>query len=427
MMRESGRSAVRAGLLGGAVWLVPGTAQALSLFGDPSGPSVDALVPFAIGCVAGAAVTGGVSFAIFRSREGEAVEREARQTFQESARVQASAPMREVDYGARETPVVRGRHMRVDWENTGNIRVQRVQPSAATHLSSESFSKNPPAAQPSFVAEAAPEASHVAHDYEDVAENYVRRQTLSQRMAARAEGVKAVLSERMNADMMDGLPVIERADGTVADVGTSWWVDAIDEGKARPAETFSYAVDAPAEINFDVSAPKASVPAFDADESVVFEHVDVINPDIPSSAAADAERARLIASRLSNIDQSVYPEARPASSPAHSAQDMWATALEALDEQAAAPVDEVETIIGNMDSLDEPDGLEADTSFIPFRIPAGHPEVVDTDTYVDYLIDQEFSQNQSSAARHSSREFLHVIEGGSHKMRHLARRQAQEA
>ena len=41
--------------------------------------------------------------------------------------------------------------------------------------------------------------------------------------------------------------------------------------------------------------------------------------------------------------------------------------------------------------------------------------------YVDYLIDDEFSRNKSQAARRSSREYLHVIQGGSQSLKSTAK------
>ena len=72
------------------------------------------------------------------------------------------------------------------------------------------------------------------------------------------------------------------------------------------------------------------------------------------------------------------------------------------------------------DPLDEPEGLEPVTRFMPFRPQAGHPEVDDTDSYVSLLIDQEFSRNRSDVARDTARRassrrshsYLKVIDGG---------------
>ena len=96
---------------------------------------------------------------------------------------------------------------------------------------------------------------------------------------------------------------------------------------------------------------------------------------------------------------------------------MWESALAALDEKIATSQAAVvfSDTVGGSDTLDEPDGLEPDTQFIPFRVPAGHPEVVDTESYVDHLISEEFSRNSSTAVRKSSRRFLRVLDGGTSK------------
>lgn len=88
-----------------------------------------------------------------------------------------------------------------------------------------------------------------------------------------------------------------------------------------------------------------------------------------------------------------------------------------LPATAVAPLPSFGDAIGGTETIDEPEGLENPTSFIPFRAPTGHPEVVDTETYVDYLLDQEFSQNSSESARASSRNYLRLIEGGSQELR----------
>jgi hypothetical protein len=49
---------------------------------------------------------------------------------------------------------------------------------------------------------------------------------------------------------------------------------------------------------------------------------------------------------------------------------------------------------------------------------------VDTETYVDYLLRDEFSQNESQIIRRSSRNYLRVIEGGTSPIR--ARRRTGE-
>lgn len=251
--------------------------------------------------------------------------------------------------------------------------------------------------------------SHATDDYGQIAVNYVNRITFRERMACRAKGVAAALSGRIGSDMMDGLPVIERADGSVGDVGTSWWTTEV--GRERIDANTGFAADEVAQIS------------------------------IPSSFSAEAARTALeaarkqqsrsradIASRLAFIDEGVFPEHRSA---AEAATDDWEQALRSMEENLAAdpetpnqdPIEFIDAV-GNSETLDEPDNMEPDTSFIPFRTPAGHPEVVDTESYVDYLIEDEFGRNSSKAARRTSRRYLRILEGGTSatgtSMRHLS-------
>ena len=250
---------------------------------------------------------------------------------------------------------------------------------------------------------------HATDDYGQIAVNYVNRITFRERMACRAKGVAAALSGRIGSDMMDGLPVIERADGSVGDVGTSWWTTEV--GRERIDANTGFAADEVAQIS------------------------------IPSSFSAEAARTALeaarkqqsrsradIASRLAFIDEGVFPEHRSA---AEAATDDWEQALRSMEENLAAdpetpnqdPIEFIDAV-GNSETLDEPDNMEPDTSFIPFRTPAGHPEVVDTESYVDYLIEDEFGRNSSKAARRTSRRYLRILEGGTSatgtSMRHLS-------
>ena len=88
---------------------------------------------------------------------------------------------------------------------------------------------------------------------------------------------------------------------------------------------------------------------------------------------------------------------------------------ERIAQYSSAPV--FEDVIGGVDTIDEPDNLEKNTGFIPFKVPAGHPEVVDTETYVDYLLRDELSHNSSLVIRKSSHAHLRVIEGGTSPLR----------
>lgn len=237
-----------------------------------------------------------------------------------------------------------------------------------------------------------PPAAHVARTYEDIASNYASKVSFRERMTRRAQGVAATLRERMGAGMMDGVPVISRADGTVGDVGTSWWTAAVGAEAISPTSGF-----APEEES-DLAIPSDFT---------------LTGRELLVSAA---ERRRdAISGRVAFVDEGVYPERRTVDDLA--AEDEWASALKSMEENLFTilpqrdPV-EFSDIAGGIDTLDEPDGLEPDTNFIPFRTPAGHPEVVDVASYVDYLVEDECSKNPCPAIRRRGRRSLQVLDGG---------------
>ena len=383
-MQVKRNPAVLAGLMGTVALAAPQTAHALSLQEAADFVLASPERAFALGVASGALAVGVacgvVCAARARSRRNE------QQVAAGFAPVTGTSEFPSTDLDEKFTAdAPRPRHMRV-------VRAA------------------PEPEAPAQVSASAPVApSHATDDYGQIAENYVNRISFRERMARRAEGVAAALSDRIGSGMMDGLPVIERADGSVGDVGTSWWTTEV--GRER------------------------------IDANTGFAAAEVAQISIPSSFSADAARTALeavreqqsrsrvdIASRLAFIDEGVFPEHR---SVAEVATDDWEQALRSMEENLAAdpetpnqdPIEFIDAV-GNSETLDEPDNMEPDTSFIPFRTPAGHPEVVDTESYVDYLIEDEFGRNSSKAARRTSRRYLRILEGGTSAtgtgMRHLS-------
>lgn len=403
MNRMHRNPAIWAGVISGIVTATPTMAQAATATASATSPLADAVPPFAFGCLTGAAFAGAIAYVVNDRSEPE----------RNAAAVEGRRSASSVPDKSQVVPQARHAsraHAQADWEHTGEIFVRSVSEQASgSHFAPAGPSKHvnaePTAASRRVMAE------HVAHDYEDVAENYVRRQNFSERMAARAQGVADILSERIGATAMEGVPIIKRADGSTGDLGDIRWEDLMESDVHETSRPTAKPQEQPAPF----------MPVDDFDTPFEFKRVEVINPEIPIQRANVPTRAERIAKSLADIDQSVYPEKDTGKVEMNEQKDMWAQALEALDEKVSAPVDDVEDIIDGVDTLDEPDGLELDTRFIPFRTPAGHPEVVDTESYVDYLIGDEFSHNQSVSARRSSREYLRVIDGGTHKMKHLAR------
>lgn len=193
------------------------------------------------------------------------------------------------------------KHMRASqWDMTGSIRVQsadamkllnrtpRFSRSKTTSVNITENGMLPVRSQK--------KPAHSANDYVQIAENYTKLLSFREKTIARAKGAAAVLRERLGADPMEGLPIIERADGTVGDVGTAWWTKAVGE----EAITKDFGI---AEIGAEAI------------------------PEDFTSHAAD------ISSRISYVDQGVFPEKRTIEE--LQLTDSWELALAAMDERLA--------------------------------------------------------------------------------------------
>ena len=445
MTSRRANPAIYAGLAGACAWGVPTCAQALTVMGHEV-PTSDPAFTFAAGCVVGAVVAGGVSAVVSHAVASRAARDEvasAMAAVHEPVRRTAGASAPAADEAAARSAQSRPSAMR-EWEQTGNIRVQSVSDSEQAETAIED-------------AWSAWEAgAKASNDYVDVAEGYVRTRTFAERMSARAKGVANVLSERLGAAKMDGLPVIARADGSVGDVGESWWDEAFG-ADVRTVASASFGGQSVEDTMAGNSAVlfTAQTPAEAAAARAVWQSQPAAEPQAPTASqgtptprpaapASDAPTVRQQAqarprsvrdeldARLGNPEEA-FPEKKRYTD---EQQDLWAVALAALDERyeeqvnMAAPAPAPASMPASAEMLDEPEGLAADTAFIPFRPQAGHPEVVDTDSYVDLLVDQELARNESASvrrlARHKIRDYFKVIDGTGDitGARHLAVNQA---
>ncbi len=335
-----------------------------------------------------------------------------------------------------------------------------------------------PAASAATVQQApAVSRAHITHDYEDIAQNYVRQQTFKQRLQLRAEGVAIILSERIGTNKFDDLPVIERADGSVGDVGTQWWNTRMGDAVRKVGSL----CDIP---DFDFSAATLSQSAQVQPSVGLAEEVQPASAQVQSASAPlplsrskaridTVKRSETIAARVANVNIGQYPAKRTVDELDHA--DLWEAALTsmnnridepkavsdipvihaqyddidgatiepslvvpaetsaayaaaaaqaptvpasapaaALDETVYAPMSlELNTtakaaeipqatpstskftdIVGATDTLDDPDHIEPKTGFIPFKISANHPEIIDASSYVDFLIRDEVARHK---------------------------------
>jgi hypothetical protein len=393
-----------------------------------------AVAPFAIGCGAGAIVSAGVVFVVGRAAKAQHPGEHAVSPDEDATNAlpvtggraaHAQATPRPAHARVARTSSAPSHASTADWEATGSIRVAQVPAQAPATRPAPASASQPayaPAAGTPYstsrpAAVPAADMPYSPSSRDDASSHRARRASIATRVAD-------VLSSHIEQDKMDGLPVIERADGSVGDVGTSWWDDALDHDSKTGLSRAESRAGMIAELIPGLGVEASTLPGEDllgttatpAQPPVTFEHADVVNPDIAGAARIAHDRAAGIQSRLSDIDESVFPEERVWND---AKEDAWESALSALDEkveqaQKGASAEDVIDFTDDSEAnaIDEPDDLESETQFIPFRVPAGRPDVTDTDSYVDYLIDDEFSRNSSHAVRANAREYLHVIEGG---------------
>lgn len=365
-MSEKRNPAIIAGLAGATSLMAPQCAYALPLFDIATGVNSEALA-FAVGATSGALLVGaawGVSALVAARRRRNEAELSAFD-FGQPTCVTGAIPSSAVKASEPASVAPSGKHFKAGVTVDAGGEVQTS-------------------------------ASHATTDYGQIAENYVAQRSFRERKNRRAEGVAAALAARFGAGMMEGVPVIERADGSVGDVGTSWWTQTV--GEARIESNHGYARDEADDVAIPASFSTAAA-----------------RGKWDPEAMHRPDRSE-ISQRIAFVDEGVYPEVRAEQD---ETGDIWKSALARMDENIAAdpetpnqdPIGFIDSV-GDSETLDEPDNLALKTSYLPFRAPAGHPEVVDTESYIEYLIEDEFARNSSKAARRSSYRFLKMLEGG---------------
>lgn len=437
-MTEGRNPAVVAGLLSGLVLVAePASAYALTANEIRQTPLGAIFTGIGVG-LAAVAVISGAAFVVSRSvNRGEKIDEveaksQSAATFQSSDEALSSkqvsaasnfSPEESIviplDSSRRSIAAYKPKHMRASqWDMTGSIRVQSaelpVQPAESPAKKSQVVST---AAERVLPVRAKKAPAHSANDYAQIAENYTKLLSWRERTVARAKGAAAVLLERLGQDPMDGLPIIERADGTVGDVGTAWWTKAVGEES----------------ITRDFGIAEIGAEAI---------------PEDFTNHAAD------ISSRISYVDQGVFPEKRTIDELEH--VDDWTLALAAMDEhlarhdqqqmrkyhpvqlpligQAAAeaevassmelsgakPAASHKVAAAQMRPSREPNyaGVVAQSTAMPL-IKATN----DTSSHVQDIFDaveREMAAELQAADERPTRELLRLIEGGTSKMKKIS-------
>ena len=437
-MTEGRNPAVVAGLLSGLVLVAePASAYALTANEIRQTPLGAIFTGIGVGLAAVAVISGAalvVSRAVNRGEKIDEVEAKSQSaaTFQSSDEALSSkqvsaasnfSPEESIviplDSSRRSIAAYKPKHMRASqWDMTGSIRVQSaelpVQPAESPAKKSQVVST---AAEGVLPVRAKKAPAHSTNDYAQIAENYTKLLSWRERTVARAKGAAAVLLERLGQDPMDGLPISERADGTVGDVGTAWWTKAVGEES----------------ITRDFGIAEIGAEAI---------------PEDFTNHAAD------ISSRISYVDQGVFPEKRTIDELEH--VDDWTLALAAMDEhlarhdqqqmrkyhpvqlpligQAAAeaevassmelsgakPAASHKVAAAQMRPSREPNyaGVVAQSTAMPL-IKATN----DTSSHVQDIFDaveREMAAELQAADERPTRELLRLIEGGTSKMKKIS-------
>ena len=437
-MTEGRNPAVVAGLLSGLVLVAePASAYALTANEIRQTPLGAIFTGIGVGLAAVAVISGAalvVSRSVNRGEKIDEVEAKSQSaaTFQSSDEALSSkqvsaasnfSPEESIviplDSSRRSIAAYKPKHMRASqWDVTGSIRVQSaelpIQPAESPAKKSQVVST---AAEGVLPVRAKKAPAHSTNDYAQIAENYTKLLSWRERTVARAKGAAAVLLERLGQDPMDGLPIIERADGTVGDVGTAWWTKAVGEES----------------ITRDFGIAEIGAEAI---------------PEDFTNHAAD------ISSRISYVDQGVFPEKRTIDELEHA--DDWTLALAAMDEhlarhdqqqmrkyhpvqlpligQAAAepevassvelsgakPAASHKVTAAQMRPSREPNyaGVVAQSTAMPL-IKATN----DTSSHVQDIFDaveREMAAELQAADERPTRELLRLIEGGTSKMKKIS-------
>lgn len=437
-MTEGRNPAVVAGLLSGLVLVAePASAYALTANEIRQTPLGAIFTGIGVGLAAVAVISGAalvVSRSVNRGEKtgGAEVKIQPRTTSQ--VEDEAASPKRvaaasnfspeeslviPLDSPRRSIAAYKPKHMKASqWDMTGSIRVQSTEPPVQAAVPPTKKAQVVSAAAEGVLPVRAKKApAHSTNDYAQIAENYTKLLSWRERTVARAKGAAAVLLERLGQDPMDGLPIIERADGTVGDVGTAWWTKAVGEES----------------ITRDFGIAEIGAEAI---------------PEDFTNHAAD------ISSRISYVDQGVFPEKRTIDELEHA--DDWTLALAAMDEHLARhdqqqmrkyhPVQL--PLIGQAAAETEatsPVELSGAKTAAPRKVaaaqvrPSREPNYAgvvaqstamplvkatnDTSSHVQDIFDaveREMAAELQAADERPTRELLRLIEGGTSKMKKIS-------
>lgn len=272
----------------------------------------------------------------------------------------------------------------------------------------------------------------------------------AERSQRRARGVRSLLSERIgNNFFMEGLPVIQRADGTVGDVGTAWWENTLSgtithlgttsaEDSARIGmrpvdETSELEVDralADRLATQDVSrrheraqALAQSLPGFGAPEAREAQPRGKASPT--GQAACVPAPARPEKRRRADVRVPEVGAPAPRQAKADAEGDLFEQALSAMDESlpnmSVRTSDDADALVVPEAAAEMLTGNVLSGSAAPLP---GASDGFDAVRHADLIVQEEVERNARERRAGTRRAGLRVIDGGTSDLGE-ARRQAK--
>ncbi|MDD6693283.1 MAG: hypothetical protein PUE38_02795 [Olsenella sp.] len=256
----------------------------------------------------------------------------------------------------------------------------------------------------------------------------------AERSQRRARGVRSLLSERIgNNFFMEGLPVIQRADGTVGDVGTAWWENTLSGTITHLGTTSAEdsarigmrPVDETSELEVDRALADRLATQ---DVSRRHERAQALAQSLPGFGAPEAREAQPRGKASPTGQAACVPEVgapAPRQAKADAEGDLFEQALSAMDESlpnmSVRTSDDADALVVPEAAAEMLTGNVLSGSAAPLP---GASDGFDAVRHADLIVQEEIERNARERRAGTRRAGLRVIDGGTSDLGE-ARRQAK--
>lgn len=216
---------------------------------------------------------------------------------------------------------------------------------------------------------------------------------------------------------MEGLPVIPRADGTVGDVGTSWWTTRV--GEKNIARDFGITA-IEAEAIPDEFSSRTFRPIANHTDIVVGTKAHTEEVRGSENHSFDSRGDVSVADRVAFVDQGMFPEKRTVSELSH--KDDWELALDALDAKLGHDTHNVTRdpieVIPATSGIATQNGVSASAGTSG---SLGNSDYIRS-AYIEHLVadvEEEMQRAAKKEEQRPTRELFRLIDGGTHSLERI--------